>query len=63
MQHLNKQPDHIQFMEKEDSGTLLFTDVHFTRMSGGQLKREVFHKPTHSNCYTESDSCVRYSIE
>ena len=43
LQYLNKQHDHIQFtMEKEDSGSLPFMVVRFTRMSGGQLKREVF---------------------
>ena len=55
---------HIQFtMEKEDCGSLPFMDVCFTRMSGGQLKREVFQKPTHSNRYTQCDSHHPSSIK
>ena len=64
LQYLNKRHDHIQFtMEKEDSGSLPFMDVRFTRMSGGQLKREVFQKPTHSNRYIQCDSHHPSSIK
>ena len=43
-------------MEEETEGTLLFTDVRFTRSENGELKRTVYQKPTHTNKYVQFQS-------
>ena len=52
LQHLNKQHGRIQFtMEMENSGSLLFMDIRITRQPQGELTKEVYQKPTQTNCY------------
>ena len=57
LQHLNSQHPRIQFtMEQENNGSLPFMDCRFTRQPQGELMREVYQKPTHTNRYVQFDS-------
>ena len=52
LQHLNSKHPCIKFtMEEEKDGALPFIDVRFTRDVQGKLMREVYQKPTNTNCY------------
>ena len=62
--HLNNQPRRINFtMEVESSDSLPLMDVRFTRQAGGELMREVYQKPTHTNCYVHFDSHHPLSVK
>ena len=52
LQYLNKQHGRIQFtVEMENSGSLLFMNIRITRQPQGELTKEVYQKPTHTNRY------------
>ena len=54
LDHLNKQHEKIRFtMEEERDGSLPFTDISFSRDEYGQVMREVYRKPTHTNRYVQ----------
>ena len=50
-------------MEVESSDSLPFMDVRFTRQAGGELMREVYQKPTHTNRYVHFDSHHPLSVK
>ena len=55
--HLNKQCGRIQFtMEMENSGSLPFMDIWITSQPQGELTKEVYQKPTHTNRYVPFSS-------
>ena len=57
LDHLNKQHEKIRFtMEEERDGSLPFTDISFSRDEYGQVVREVYRKPTHTNRYVQFTS-------
>ena len=57
LQHLNKQHGRIQFtMEMENSGSLPFIDIRIARQPQGELTKEVYQKPTHTNRYVPFSS-------
>ena len=64
LQHLNKQHGRIQFtMEMENSGSLPFMDIRITRQPQGELTKEVYQKPTHSNRYIPFSSHHPISVK
>ena len=57
LDHLNKQHEKIRFtMEEERDGSMPFTDISFSRDEYGQVVREVYRKPTHTNRYVQFTS-------
>ena len=57
LDHLNDQHARIKFtMEEENGGSLPFMDVRFSRQLRGEITREVYQKPTHTNRYVQFNS-------
>ena len=55
LRHLNAQHERIQFTDEEEKDQMLsFMDVRFTQLPNGDLQREVFRKPTHTEKYSNS---------
>ena len=50
-------------MDVKSSDSLPFVDVRFTRQAGGELMREVYQKPTHTNRYVHFDSHHPLSVK
>ena len=64
LSHLNTQHKKIQFtMEEEKDGSLPFMDIRFTRKLNGELEREVYQKPTHTNRYVHFTSHHPISVK
>ena len=64
LQHLNNQHGRIQLtLEMENSGSLTFMDVRITRQPKGELTREVYQKPTHTNRYVPFSSHHPISVK
>ena len=62
--HLNNQHQRINFtMEVESSDSLPFIEVRFTHQAGGELMKEVYQKPTHTNRYVHFDSHHPLSVK
>ena len=62
--HLDNQHRQIYFtMEVESSDSLPFMDARFTLQAGGELIREVYQKPMHTNCYVGFDSHHPLSVK
>ena len=57
LEYLNAQHGQIKFtMEEESNGSLPFTDIRFSRDEYGQVVRQVYRKPTHTNRYVQVTS-------
>jgi hypothetical protein len=57
LDHLNSIHESIQFtMETERDGHLPFLDIDIYRKPDGSLGHKVYHKPTHTNLYLNSNS-------
>ena len=64
LSHLNTQHPHIIFtIEEERNGSLPFMDVRFTKMANGELQREVYRKPTHTDRYVQYHSHHPVSVK
>ena len=62
--HLNKQHGRIQFtIEMENSGSLPFMDIRITRQPQGELTKEVYQNPTHTNRYVPFSSHHPISVK
>ena len=57
LEYLNAQHGQIKFtIEEESDGSLPFTDIRFSRDEYGQVVRQVYRKPTHTNRYVQFTS-------
>ena len=57
LQYLNKQHGRIQFpMKMENSGSLPFMDIRIRCQPQGELTKEVYQQPTHTNRYSPFSS-------
>ena len=50
-------------MEMENSGSLPFMDIRITRQPQGELTKEVYQKPTHTNRYVPFSSHHPISVK
>ena len=64
LRHLNAQHERIQFTDEEEKDQMFsFMDVRFTRLPNGDLQREVFRKPTHTERYVNYTSHQPTSVK